>query len=203
MKDNPITIGIDDSTFDLKSGLKTTQLIGVVCQGTRLVNVIRTEINIDGNNATEKIIELVQQNEKHIQYVLTHTITFGGFNIANLDKIYNELKKPIIAFNDQKVNLDSAINALIKKFPEDYREKINYIISAGNLYKTSIQTAGGISSLYFHLKGIEISEANSLIKKTRLQNVMLSNLKYFWLLLKALKSNRFSPPDKKYDMLVE
>jgi len=170
MKDNPITIGIDDSTFDLKSGLKTTQLIGVVCQGTRLVNVIRTEINIDGNNATEKIIELVRQNEKHIQYVLTHTITFGGFNIINLEQIYNELKKPIIAFNDQKVNLDSVINALIKKFPEDYREKIHYIINAGNLYKTRIQTAGGISSLYFHLKGIEISEVELLIQKSRIDS---------------------------------
>ena len=104
MKDNPITIGIDDSTFDLKSGFKTTQLIGVICQGIRMVNVLRTEINIDGNNATEKIIELVRQNEKHIQYIFTHTITFGGFNIINLEQIYNDVNKPIIAFNDKKVN---------------------------------------------------------------------------------------------------
>lgn len=170
MKDNPIIIGIDDSTFDLKSGLKTTQLIGVVCQGIRMINVIRTEINIDGNNATEKIIELVRQNEKHIQYVLTHTITFGGFNIINLKQIYNELNKPIIAFNDQKVNLDSVVNALIKKFPEDYKEKIQYIINAGNLHQTRIQTAGGISNIYFHLKGIGISEVEFLIQKSSIDS---------------------------------
>jgi endonuclease V-like protein UPF0215 family len=170
MKDNPITIGIDDSTFDLKSGLKTTQLIGVICQGIRMVNVTRTEITIDGNNATEKIIELVRQNEKHIQYIFTHTITFGGFNLINLEKIYSEVNKPIIAFNDKKVDLDSVANALIKKFPEDYKEKIQCILDAGNLYQNRIQTAGGISNIYYHLKGIEISEANFLIKKSSIDS---------------------------------
>jgi endonuclease V-like protein UPF0215 family len=170
MKDNPITIGIDDSTFDLKSGLKTTQLIGVVCQGIRMVNVLRTEIIIDGNNATEKVIELIRQNEKHVQYVFTHTITFGGFNIINLERIYNELKKPIIAFNDQKVNLDTVINALIKKFPEDYNEKVKFILNAGNLYETRIQTAGGTSSIYFHIKGLEISEVELLVQKSSIDS---------------------------------
>ncbi|MFX0080858.1 MAG: DUF99 family protein [Candidatus Hodarchaeota archaeon] len=170
MKENPIIIGIDDSTFDFKSGVKTTQLIGVVCQGIRMVNVIRTEIDIDGNNATEKLIELVRQNEKHIQYIMTHTITFGGFNIINLERIYNELKKPIIAFNDQSVNLDSVINALIKKFPEHYKEKIKCIVNAGNLYKTRIQTAGGFSNIYFHLKGIELSELEFLIQKSSIDS---------------------------------
>ena len=170
MKDNPITIGIDDSTFDLKSDFKTTQLIGVICQGIRMVNVTRTEIDIDGNNATEKIIELVRQNEKHVQYVFTHTITFGGFNIANLEHIYNEVNRPIIAFNDKKVDLDSVANALIKKFPKGYKEKIQCILDAGNLYQSRIQTAGGISKVYFHLKGIEISEANSLIKNSSIDS---------------------------------
>ena len=69
MKDFPITIGIDDAKFELKSGLKTTFLIGVVCQGTRVVNVVKTPIDIDGNNATDAIINLVVPNEKHIQFI--------------------------------------------------------------------------------------------------------------------------------------
>lgn len=164
MKDNPLTIGIDDSTFNLKSGIKTTQLIGVICQGTRMVSVVKAKINIDGNNATQKIIDLVQEQEKLVQYIFTHTITFGGFNIIDLEQIYQKVKKPIIAFNNRSVNLDSVVKALVKKFPESYKEKIEYILNAGNLYQSNIQTAGGLSTIYFHLKGIEISEANSLIK---------------------------------------
>ncbi|GAH25061.1 unnamed protein product [marine sediment metagenome] len=33
MKDFPITIGFDDARFNLKSHSKTTDLIGIVCQG--------------------------------------------------------------------------------------------------------------------------------------------------------------------------
>jgi endonuclease V-like protein UPF0215 family len=165
MKDNPFTIGIDDSTFKLKSGNKTTQLIGVVCQGVRMVNVVKTDIDIDGNNATEKLIELVKGQENLVQYIFTHTITFGGFNIINLEQIYQITKKPIIAFNERRVNLDSVVKALAKKFPEIYVDKIKNILKAGNLYQSYIQTAGGLSPIYFHLKGIEFIEAKFLIKK--------------------------------------
>ena len=64
MKENPIVIGIDDATFELKTSVKTTQLIGVICQGVRPVSIFRTEIDIDGQNATEKLIELVKNNDK-------------------------------------------------------------------------------------------------------------------------------------------
>ena len=165
MKANPIVIGFDDATFGLKTKSKTTQLIGVVCQGIRLVNVLRTEIQIDGNNATGKLIELVKQNEKHVQFILTHSITFGGFNLINLNTIYNELKKPIIAVNDRKVDIDSVIKAIKINFPNTYKQKILNIIEAGNLYYTQIETAGGLSDIYYHLKGIEINKVDSLLEK--------------------------------------
>ncbi len=166
MKENPIVIGFDDATFKLKSSArKTTQLIGVVCQGTRLVNVVRREIEIDGYDATEALIELTKQNELHVQYILTDTITFGGFNIVDLNEIYNKTKKPIIAITEREVNLDSVKDALIKKFPHNYESKIQKIINAGNLYETEIDTAGGLSRIYFHSKGIDPDEVELLLQK--------------------------------------
>ena len=166
MKENPITIGFDDATFELKSTLKkTTQLIGVVCQGTRMVNVIRKEIIIDGHDATEALIELTKQNENHVQYVLTDTITFGGFNIIDLNEIYTKTKKPIIAITEKKVDLNSVKNALIKKFPHNYESKIQKIINAGYLYESTVETAGGLSKIYFHSKGIEFDEVELLLQK--------------------------------------
>ena len=166
MKENPIVIGFDDATFKLKStARKTTQLIGVVCQGTRMVNVVRKEIEIDGYDATEALIELTKQNELHVQYILTDTITFGGFNIVDLNEIYNKTKKPIIAITEREVNLDSVKDALIKKFPYNYESKIQKIINAGNLYETEIDTAGGLSRIYFHSKGIDPDDVELLLQK--------------------------------------
>ena len=44
MKENPIIIGFDDAQFSLKSkSIRTTELIGVVCQGIRMVNTVRKQ----------------------------------------------------------------------------------------------------------------------------------------------------------------
>ncbi|MFX0038253.1 MAG: DUF99 family protein [Promethearchaeota archaeon] len=165
MKENPITIGFDDASFELHSENKYTQLIGVICQGTRMVSVIRDDIKIDGDDATEKLINLVKKNEKHVQYIITHSITFGGFNLINLNQIYNILQKPIIALTEKEVDFDSVRNALLQKFPSTYKNKMNCILDAGNLYEAEISTSGGLSKIYFHCKGIDINEVELLLTK--------------------------------------
>ncbi|MFX1490001.1 MAG: DUF99 family protein [Promethearchaeota archaeon] len=165
MKENPIIIGFDDASFNLKAQANKTQLIGVVCQGYRVIKVVKTEIAIDGYDATNKIIELIEQNEKHVQFIFTHTITFAGFNIVDLEKTHNEINKPIIAINEKDVDLELVISTLKQKFPNRCNEKIRNIIQAGNLYYTTVQTAGGPSTVYFHLKGMEFYEVNSLLQK--------------------------------------
>ena len=123
MKDNPITIGFDDAKFELKSYNKKTQLIGVVCQGTRMVNVVKKEILIDGDDATEALIEIVNLNKKHIQYILTDSITFGGFNIIDLDEIFNKTEKPIIAITEREVDLELVKKTVINKIKIGYRNE--------------------------------------------------------------------------------
>ncbi len=165
MKDNPITIGFDDAKFELKSYNKKTQLIGIVCQGTRIVNAVKKEILIDGDDATEALVELVNLNLNHIQYILTDTITFGGFNIVDLDEIYNRTKKPIIAITEREVDLELIKNTVMNKFPNNFKVKLQKIINAGNLYETNINTAGGISKIYFHSKGINKAKVELLLEK--------------------------------------
>ena len=165
MKDNPITIGFDDATFSLKSKSKKTELIGVICQGIRMVNTVRKAITIDGDDATDALIELIKLNEKHVQYVLTDAITFAGFNIYDLKEVYEKTGKPIIAITEREIDLDSVERALIKKFPKTYKKKLQKIINAGYLYQTEINTAGGITKVYFHSKGIEVKQIELLLSK--------------------------------------
>lgn len=165
MKRFPITIGFDDARFELKSNIQRTQLIGVVCQGLRLVKVLIKPIFIDGDDATRMLITLAKKNEKHIQYILTDTITFGGFNIIDLEEIYHKLKIPIIAVTEKKVDLESVKAALMKNFSETYKRKLQNIINAGDLYEADIKTAGGLSKIYFHSKGVSYEEANDLFQK--------------------------------------
>ena len=164
MKEYPIVMGFDDAMYQGFKAVKT-QLIGVVCQGVRMVDTVRGEIDIDGNNSTDVLISLAKLKEKHVQYIITDTITFGGFNIMDMKRVYQEIKKPIIAIIDREINLDSVKNALIKKFPKTFKEKLQFIINAGHLYQTEIKTAGGFSTVYFHAMGINIDEVEELLQK--------------------------------------
>jgi hypothetical protein len=167
LKDYPITIGFDDASFSLKlkAKKKMTNLIGVICQGTRMVEVVRKLITIDGDDATEALIELISQKKKHAQYVLTDTITFAGFNICDLQEIYNNTGKPIIAVTEREIDLNAVKIALVKKFPQSFKSKFQKIINAGNLYQMQIKTAGGSSDIFYHMKGIDSEEVELLLDK--------------------------------------
>ena len=165
MKEYPIVYGFDDATFKLDSNSNHTYLIGVICQGVRMVRVERQKITIDGNDATKTLINLIIKNQDRVQYILTHTITFGGFNFVNIKEVYEKTKKPIIAVTEREVDIEAVKNALIRKFPKNYKNKFNMIFQAGNLYETQINTAAGKSKIYFHAKGIKVEEVLNLFPK--------------------------------------
>ncbi len=165
MKDNPITIGFDGARFKFNGKQRTTPLIGVVCQGTRLVKVVQKDIEVDGDDSTEAIIELVGKCENDVQFILTHTITFAGFNIADIEEIFNTTKIPVIAFTERMINLDSVKEALIKTFPSTFEKKIKKIIKSGELFETRVKTHGGKSKVYFHTIGCTPEKVKILMEK--------------------------------------
>ncbi|MFW9936311.1 MAG: DUF99 family protein [Candidatus Thorarchaeota archaeon] len=185
MKKFPINIGFDDSKFEFKSSHKNTSLIGVVCQGIRMVDVIKKEITIDGDDATTVLISIVKQKEKHIQYIFTDSITFAGFNIINLEQIFKHTGKPIIAITEKLVDLDAVKTALIKNFPNDYKIKFKHIIKAGNLYETELETAGGSSKIFFHCKGIDSDKVKSLLRKVCIDSKVPESVRLAHLIGKA------------------
>ncbi|MHA1619241.1 MAG: endonuclease dU, partial [Promethearchaeota archaeon] len=77
---------------------KTTSLIGVITKGLQLIHVTRSHIEIDGRDATERILEIFDQNpyRHEIQAILIDSPTMGGFNIPDAFKIHQRTKLPVI-----------------------------------------------------------------------------------------------------------
>ena len=170
LKDNPITIGFDGARFKFNGKQETTPLIGVVCQGTRLVKVVQKNIKIDGDDSTEAIIELADKCENDVQFILMHTITFAGFNVADIKEIFIKIKIPVIAFTERMINLNGVKEALLKTFPSTYRKKIKKIINAGELFETEVKTHGGNSKVYFHTLGYPPEEVKILMEKVSIDS---------------------------------
>ncbi|MEM4221154.1 MAG: DUF99 family protein, partial [Thermoplasmata archaeon] len=89
-------LGIDDSPFSRENN--KSYLIGsVVREKNYLEGLIIEKITVDGIDSTDVILKMISGKfSEQIKIIFMNGITFAGFNVANIEKIYLETKIPII-----------------------------------------------------------------------------------------------------------
>jgi len=153
-------MGFDDGPIE--PGENVSILAGVIIRGREYVDRILTaKIAVDGLDATEKILELAQK-PKHagqLRAIFLSGISFAGFNLADIKKISDETRLPVIAA--MKSPNATKFKAVASKFPDkDAREKI--IENAGKIHALKI----GKNTTYFQCAGISPEDAEKLLRKS-------------------------------------
>jgi len=98
VKSNIRTIGIDDAAFQREKSSKTF-VFGVIIRGYSLVEgVLRTDVKIDGMDATDRICNMISESKFHNQLkaVILGSSTIGAFNIIDLNSLYEQTSLPTI-----------------------------------------------------------------------------------------------------------
>ena len=98
VKSNIRTIGIDDAAFQRENSSKTF-VFGVVVRGHNLVEgVLRTNVEIDGMDASDKICNMITESKFHNQLkaIILGSSTIGAFNIIDLNLLHKKTSLPII-----------------------------------------------------------------------------------------------------------
>ncbi len=125
-------IGIDDAPFS-KNSLGKVLTVGVVMRKRLIEGVLTTYVDVDGSDATERIIKMVQSSKfgPQSKVLMINGIALAGFNVIDL----NELSKvyPTIIVSRKKANYEK-IKIALKNF-EDGNIKFKKIISAGKQMK--------------------------------------------------------------------
>ena len=149
-------IGFDDAPFSKQSD-SYVNVSGVVCSNTRFEGMVWGEVERDGNDATECLIDLVTKNKFHTQLhaVLIDGIAFGGFNIIDLPKLSEKSSLPCITVMRKLPNLIAVDNAL-RNF-SDYESRIKLIKKAGEIYNHS--------PFYFQCAGIDAQSAGLILER--------------------------------------
>lgn len=151
----------DDGPFKFKSKDKDI-LVGVIFRGGHFVDgLLKTKVEIDGLDATDKIIEkILKTRHKDLRIVMLDGITFAGFNTVDIKKIYVKTKLPVIVVNRREPNLKEFI-AVLKRM-KNYELRLKCVENAGPVYRTSIKN----KSVYFQCYGISKDDAERIIKET-------------------------------------
>lgn len=158
IKDGIFTVAIDDAPHEREN--LTTELVFVVCQGHYFEHFMHATIEVDGLNSTEIILKTLTPIAEQFQIILTHGITTAGFNLIDIDDIYNKLEKPVISVteNTPKGLFDDAIQNL-----PDYETRKLIISRAGEQH--SYVTPIGKKPVYFQHKGLELKSVHQFLKK--------------------------------------
>jgi hypothetical protein len=156
-------LGIDDAPFD-KNRDKEVLVVGTVFRGNRSIDgLISFKVKVDGNDATEKLLNAISKTKHRdqIRVIMFDGIAFGGFNIIDIKRLYEEIGIPIIVLM-RRIPEYEKIEKALKKFP-DFQERMRKIKNAGEINELKR------GKIYFQCIGIEKEKAKEIILQSILR----------------------------------
>ncbi len=155
IKDEIRVIGIDDSPFKkFKRG--KVLVVGTVFRGGLFLDgILSTKVNIDGNDATKKLTDMINKCKfkPQLQCIFLNGIAVAGFNVIDVKELSKKTNLPVIVIIRRKPNIEKIKKTLIKI---KKKSKIRLIEKAG-----SVIPAGEI---YMQITGIGIDKAKEILK---------------------------------------
>lgn len=152
-------LGVDDAPFPVHT-TQPVMIIGTVFRaGEWLDGVLRTYITGDGRDATIKIIDMVNQtrHKDQLGVIMLDGITFGGFNVINIQELYQSTEIPVIVVMRKYPNFEKIKKAL-KRFI-DWEKRWNDILDAGEVYQIKNK-----EDIYIQINGISREDAEKIVK---------------------------------------
>jgi endonuclease V-like protein UPF0215 family len=154
-------LGFDDGAFESKSKGKVP-VVGVIFRGGKFLDgALKTEVTIDGNDATEKIVKLINssRHKQQLKVIMFDGVTLGGFNIVDIKKLNKKTGLPVIVINRKIPNLEEVKNALMNF--KDFKQRWKKILNAGKIKECKIQEN---KKVYYQSVGLDDEETEEIIK---------------------------------------
>jgi len=157
-------LGVDDGIF-VPHTKGTVDVVGVIYRGGYwLDGVMRTKVTVDGMDATEKIAAMIKKSPHYeeLRVVILNGITFAGFNVVDINKLFKTVDLPIIAVTREKPDMEKIRKAL-ENLPE-CEKRWQAIESAGKIIK--VQTRNTKEAVYMQIAGVSQEDAEKILKST-------------------------------------
>ena len=157
-------LGTDDWVFTPHTR-GFVDVIGVVFRGGYwLDGVMRTRVEIDGMDSTEKIASMIVASPHYdqLRIVMLNGVTMAGFNVVDIEKLHEDVKLPVIAVTRDKPSFNDIRKAL-QNLPQS-EKRWKAIEKAGEIMRVCTRT--GEEPVYAHVAGISEENAKRILKST-------------------------------------
>lgn len=129
-------IGFDDAPFPRRRGARV-HLAGVVCSGTRFEGMVWGHVRRDGWDATEALVGMLRGGKflPQLHLVLLDGLSFGGFNLVDLEALASRLARPCVAVMRRPPDL-AAVERAVRRLPRPER-RLELLRRAGPVHLVS------------------------------------------------------------------
>lgn len=167
MKDQVRVLGIDDSPF--KFGDRTSLVVGALVRApSYLEAVMRTEVEVDGDDATDRLVEMVSGSRyrEQIRLVLVDGIALAGFNVLDLESFHRRSGMPVATVTRDAPDLGEIESALRGHF-DDWSRRLS-LVTRHPL--RALDT--GHKPIYASVLGMEWPEFSQLVRATTVRGAV-------------------------------
>jgi endonuclease V-like protein UPF0215 family len=184
-------VGVDDGVFAPHTkGL--ADVIGIVFRGGYwLDGIMKTEVMIDGMDATEKIAEMVKTSPHYAQLrvVMLNGVTFAGFNVVDIGKLAELTELPVIAITRKKPDFDDIRKALTHLPHSKTRWKI--IENASGLIR--VRSRKDEDPIFMQIASISNGDAEKIVKETSTRSNVPEPLRVAHIIASGLTKANIKP----------
>lgn len=127
MKDQVRVLGVDDSPFAF--GDRRSLVIGALVRApSYLEAVMRTDVAVDGDDATDRLVEMVTGSRyaEQIGLVMVDGIALAGFNVLDLESFHRRTGVPVATVTRDEPDMGEIEAALRKHFP-DWERRLSLV----------------------------------------------------------------------------
>jgi uncharacterized protein len=160
-KPHPRVFAFDDAPFHF--GQATTPVVGLsVALPGYVEGVLRTEVEVDGLDATDRLVEAIaaSRHRPASTAILLGGISFGGFNLVDLDALAERCGLPVVTVTRDEPDLPAMKDALARHLPS--RPELARLLTAHPLFPLPLRPR----PLWVAAVGISREEAELLLRKS-------------------------------------
>lgn len=156
-------IGVEDGSFKAFQRRRSQKcpLCVVKMTGPKIEEIRASLITVDGLDASDELSKLLQNTA--FDAIILGGITFAGFNIVDVQRIYHKFSRPIIIFTRDRPN-NVAMKDALKKHFDDWRERWRLIESLGPVNTTYTRVEE--PPVYFEVVGAEPLWAEEVLRRS-------------------------------------
>jgi len=153
-------LGIDDGPFEKSGGYAL--VVGTVFRGGSYPDaVLSTHVEVDGSDATQKLVEMIKNCRQRTQLhaVMIKGIALGGFNVVDIKALAEAIKIPVIVIIRDYPDFRRIEHALTHRV-KNGKEKLALIKRIGKPVEINVHG----KTLYMQYAGCSAERARALIQ---------------------------------------